>query len=216
MKPEIDYSLYLVTDSELMTTATVEESVELALLGGVTAVQLREKTASSREFYNTALRVREITRKHGVPLIINDRLDIAIAVNADGAHIGQRDLPPDAARSIIGEDKIIGVSVSGLAEAKEAERLGADYLGVGAMYATNTKTDAAVVSFEELTKIRAATNLPLVVIGGINKETIPGFLGTGVGGIAVVSAIIAQTDITAAAREIKELFVKVKARLTNL
>jgi thiamine-phosphate pyrophosphorylase len=188
-----------------MTAQTVEESVELAILGGVTVVQLREKTASSREFYDTAVKVRAITRRYGVPLIINDRLDIAMAVNADGVHIGQSDLPPDVVRSIIGNDKIIGVSVSSLAEAKEAE-LCADYLGVGAMYATNTKTDAAVVSLWELTRIRKATSLPIVVIGGINKTTIPDFAGTGIDGIAVVSAIIAQADITAAAREIKKLF----------
>ncbi|MFP3154107.1 thiamine phosphate synthase [Lachnospiraceae bacterium ZAX-1] len=212
MKPKIDYSVYLVTDRELMTAATVAESVELAMIGGVTVVQLREKTASSREFYNTAAKVREITQKYGVPLIINDRLDIAIATNADGVHIGQSDLPPDVVRSIIGNDKILGVSVSNIAEAKEAERLGADYLGVGAMYATNTKTDAAVVSLDELAQIRKATALPLVVIGGINKTTIPNFIGTGIDGAAVVSAIVAQTDITAAARKIRELFQSVWAQ----
>ena len=206
MKSKIDYSVYLVTDRELMTAQTVEESVELAIIGGATAVQLREKTASSREFYDTAVKVRAITQKYGVPLIINAHLDIAIAVNADGVHIGQSDLPPDVVRSIIGNGKIIGVSVSSLAEAKEAAASGADYLGVGAMYATNTKTNAALVSFDELARIRKATPLPIVVIGGINKTTIPDFVGAGIDGVAVVSAIIAQADITAAAREIKELF----------
>jgi thiamine-phosphate pyrophosphorylase len=212
VKPKIDYSVYLVTDRELMTTETVEKSVELAIIGGATVIQLREKTESSREFYNTAVCVRTITQKYGVPLIINDRLDIAIAVNAEGVHIGQSDLPPDIVRSIIGNDKTIGVSVSNFAQAKEAERLSADYLGVGAMYATNTKTDATVVSLDELAQIRKVTNLPLVVIGGINKTTIPDFIGTGIDGVAVVSAIVAQADITTATREIKQLFTELLAR----
>ena len=115
MKPDIDYTLYLVTDSELMSTATVEESVELAIRGGVTLVQLREKAASSKAFYDTALRVRDICRRQGVPLIINDRVDVALAVDADGVHIGQEDIPANEVRRIIGPDKILGVSASSFA-----------------------------------------------------------------------------------------------------
>ena len=206
MKPRIDYTLYLVTDSELMSTATVEESVELAIQGGVTMVQLREKTASSRFFYETALRVRHITKKYKVPLIINDRVDIALAVDADGVHVGQSDLPADIVRHIIGSDKVLGVSASSLAEAIKARDMGADYLGIGAMYPTETKYDAVIVSIDELQCIRREITLPIVVIGGINEMTIPNFIGTGVDGLAVVSAVLSQTDITAAAGELLHLF----------
>ena len=206
MKPKIDYTLYLVTDRELMAAASIDECVEQAIMGGCTVVQLREKTASSREFYETALRVREVSAHLGVPLFINDRADIALAVGADGVHIGQGDLPYEAARRIVGPNKIVGVSASNLAEALEAIEQGADYLGVGAMFATGTKTDAALTSMDELRKIREKANLPIVAIGGINKETVPLFRGTGIDGIAVVSAIVSQKDATGAARELKSLF----------
>jgi thiamine-phosphate pyrophosphorylase len=206
MKSNIDYSLYLVTDSELMTAKSVEESVTQAVCGGCTVVQLREKTASSREFYETAVKVRKITADYGVSLIINDRADIAMAVDADGVHIGQTDLPFDAVRRIVGKDKMVGVSVSNLTEAQAAANMGADYLGVGALFATGTKTDASLITMEELKRIRAEIKIPLVVIGGINKNTIPVFAGTGIDGIAVVSAIVSQKDPCGAARELKALF----------
>jgi len=206
MKSKVDYSLYLVTDRELMAAAGIEECVEQAVSGGCTVVQLREKTASSREFYETAVRVRKITADLGVPLIINDRADIALAVNADGVHIGQGDLPIDAARRIMGKDAIIGVSVSNVTEALAASDMGADYLGAGAMFATGTKTDADITSMEELRRIRAEIKIPIVVIGGINKDTVPLFAGTGIDGIAVVSAVVAQKDASGAARELKALF----------
>jgi thiamine-phosphate pyrophosphorylase len=206
MKNDIDYSLYLVTDRELMAAADIEECVEQAVSGGCTVVQLREKTASSREFYETAARVRKITMDLGVPLIINDRADIALAVNADGVHIGQKDLPYDAVRRIIGKDAIIGVSVSNVIEALAAAALGADYLGVGAMFATGTKTDADITSMDELRCIRAEIKIPIVVIGGINKNNVPLFAGTGIDGIAVVSAIVAQKNAKSAARELIALF----------
>jgi thiamine-phosphate pyrophosphorylase len=206
MKSNIDYSLYLVTDSELMTAKSVEESVTQAVCGGCTVVQLREKTASSREFYETAVKVRKITADCGVPLIINDRADIAMAVDADGVHIGQTDLPFDAVRRIVGKDKMVGVSVSNLTEALAAANMGADYLGVGALFATGTKTDASLITMEELKRIRVEIKIPLVVIGGINKDTIPVFAGTGIDGIAVVSAIVSQKDPSGAARELKALF----------
>ena len=206
MKPEVDYSLYLVTDRELMIADSIEESTEQAIKGGCTIVQLREKTASSREFYEIAVRLREVTARHGIPLIINDRADIALAVGADGIHIGQEDLPFDAIQRIAGKNMLIGVSASNLAEAAAAAKMGADYLGVGAMFATGTKTDANLTSMEELQRIRAAVNVPIVVIGGINKNTVPLFKGTGINGIAVVSAIVSQKDPAGAARELKVLF----------
>jgi thiamine-phosphate pyrophosphorylase len=206
MKRKIDYSLYLVTDRELMTAASIEECVEQAVSGGCTVVQLREKTASSREFHETAVRVRKITADCGVPLIINDRADIALAVNADGVHIGQDDLTLEAARRVMGKDAIIGVSANNLTEAVAAAALGADYLGVGAMFATDTKKDADSTTMDELRRIRAEIKIPIVAIGGINKNNAPLFAGTGIDGIAVVSAIVSQKDISGAARELKALF----------
>jgi len=208
MKPEIDCMLYLVTDRELMRAAKIEDCVERAILGGCTTVQLREKTASSREFFQIALRVRKITSHYNVPLIINDRVDIALAVDAEGVHIGQDDINYNAVRAIISNNKIIGVSASNLKEAVEAANMGADYLGIGAMYATGTKTDAGITTIDELKRIRKQVKIPIVVIGGINKQTLPDFKDTGIDGIAVVSAIVSQVDETAAAMELKSMFLE--------
>lgn len=208
MKPKIDYSIYLVTDRNLMSTETLEEAVEQAISGGCTLVQLREKDCSSLDFYNTAIKVKEITDKYNVPLLINDRVDIALAVDAAGVHVGQSDLPLTVVRKIIGEEKIIGVSTGNLEQALKAQKDGADYLGVGAMYSTGTKKDAKPTSMEELKKIRENVSIPIVVIGGINKDRVKDFEGTGIDGLAIVSAIISQKDIAGAAREIKNLFLQ--------
>ena len=207
MKNKLDYTLYLCTDRDLMSTDTIEESVEQAVKGGCTVVQLREKNCSSKEFYELAVRVKEITDRYHVPLIINDRVDIALAVDAAGVHIGQSDLPASVVRNIIGKDKILGVSAARREEALKAVEDGADYLGVGAMFATNTKTDARPVTMEELKGIRAAVSIPIVVIGGINMNTLERFKGTGIDGLAVVSAIIAEKDIEAAARNMYQAFL---------
>ena len=206
MKHGIDYSLYLCTDRRLMTSPTIEASAESALRGGTTVIQLREKDCSSREFYELGLRVKKITERYNAPLIINDRVDIALAVGAAGVHVGQGDLPCKVVREIVGPDMIVGVSAATLDEAVRAEEDGADYLGVGAMYATATKTDTRPVSMEELLKIRAAVKIPIVVIGGINQQTLGNFKGTGVDGLAVVSAIVAQPDPEAAARELLRMW----------
>lgn len=206
MKKNMDYTLYLCTDRELMSSETIEESVELAVKGGVTVVQLREKNCSSREFYELALSVKGITDKYHVPLIINDRVDIAMAVDADGVHIGQSDLPADVVRRLIGDDKIIGVSAARLDEAVKAVKDGADYLGIGAMYATDTKTDARPVTMEALKQIRSEVDVPIVVIGGINLNTLQNFKNIGIDGLAVVSAIVAKQDVEGAAREMYEAF----------
>jgi thiamine-phosphate pyrophosphorylase len=206
MKPKIDYSIYLVTDRDLMSTETLEEAVEKAILGGCTLVQLREKDCSSLDFYNTAVRVKEITEKYNVPLIINDRLDIALAVDAAGVHVGQSDMPATIVRKIVGEDKIIGVSTGSLEQALKAQKDGADYLGVGAMYATGTKKDANPTSIEELKRIRENVSIPIVVIGGINKDRVKDFEGIGIDGLAIVSAIISQKDIIQATKELKNTF----------
>lgn len=189
-----------------MVASSIEECVEQAILGGCTVVQLREKNASSNDFFQTALNMRKITATLGVPLIINDRADIALAVDADGLHIGQDDLPYEAARRIFGQDKIIGVSTHNLAEAKDAALRGADYIGVGAMFTTRTKTDANPTNIDELRRICEAVEIPVVAIGGINKKNVPLLKNTGLAGIAVVSAIVAEQDTANAAQELKALF----------
>ncbi len=206
MKNKIDYTLYLCTDRDLMSSATIEENVELAIKGGCTVIQLREKNCSSKEFYDLAVSVKKITDKYNVPLIINDRVDIAMAVDAAGVHIGQSDLSADVVRRIIGDDKIIGVSTAKLEEALKAVKDGADYLGVGAMYSTDTKTDARPVTMEELKEIRKNVDIPIVVIGGINMNTLGNFKNMGIDGLAVVSAIVAQPDVEKAAKDMYEAF----------
>lgn len=201
-KRKIDYTLYLCTDRGLMSSPSLEEAVTEAVLGGAGVVQLREKDIDAREFYELAVRIKKITAAHGVPLIINDRIDIALAVDADGVHIGQRDIPAKQVRKMIGADKILGVSAATLEEALKAVEDGADYLGIGAMYATGTKEDARLVTMEELKRIRAAVPVPIVVIGGINLQTLEHFKGTGIDGLAVVSAVMAAPDVQAAAQEL--------------
>ena len=203
-----DYTLYLVTDRSLMSTATLIEAVEQAILGGCTMIQLREKNISSLDFYRQSVEVKKVTEQYHVPFIINDRIDIAMAVNADGVHIGQSDIPAAIARDLIGTDMLLGVSAASVKEAVQAANDGADYLGAGAMFPTGTKTDANYVSIEELKKIRHAVNLPIIAIGGINKGNIKQFHDTGINGLAVVSAIIAQPDIQKAAAEMKCMFCK--------
>ena len=205
MKP--DYSLYLVTDRMLMRTKTLGEAVEQAVIGGCTMVQLREKEILSLDFYVLASEMKKITDRYGIPLIINDRIDIAMAVGAAGVHIGQKDIPADIARKVIGKDMLLGVSAVSAAEAVNAAKAGADYLGVGAMFPTGTKPDAGFVSMEELERIRKAVDIPIVVIGGISKENAMLFQPMGIDGLAVVSAVIAQPDIRKSAADLKSLFL---------
>ncbi len=205
MKTDIDYSLYLCTDRALMSCASIEECVERAIAGGVSVVQLREKNCSSRDFYEEALHLREMTRKHGVTFIVNDRVDIALAAGADGIHVGQSDLPCAVVRKMVGPDMIIGVSAKTVAMAREAEQAGANYLGVGAIYPTATKKDTSVITLETLEAIRAAVSIPIVAIGGIKRDNLAPLKGKA-DGIVVVSAIVAQPDIEAAARELRTLW----------
>ena len=205
MKP--DYSLYLVTDRMRMSTRTLGEAVELAVIGGCTLVQLREKEIPASDFYMLALEIKKITDRYGIPLIINDRIDIAMAAGAGGVHIGQRDIPADIARKVIGKDMLLGVSVGSAVEAIDAVKAGADYLGVGAMFPTGTKPDAGFVSMEELGRIRKAVDIPIVVIGGISRENAMLFRPMGVDGLAVVSAVIAKPDIKKSAADLKSLFL---------
>lgn len=202
MKENIDYTLYLVTDREIMSTKKLENAVEQAILGGCTVIQLREKKCSSLEFFEIAIKIKNITDRYKIPLIINDRLDIALAVDAAGVHIGQDDIPARSVRQLIGENKILGVSASNFEEAMRAYKDGADYLGVGAMFSTDTKTDARLTSIAELKQIRKNIPLPIVVIGGINKTTVANFDDINVNGFAVVSAIISQPDVKAATQDL--------------
>jgi thiamine-phosphate pyrophosphorylase len=199
MKRNVNYSLYLVTDREVLKERNLCLSVEQAIQGGVTLVQLREKDVSSLEFYRIALEVKNITDKYNVPLIINDRLDIAMAVDAAGVHVGQSDLTCEVARKILGDKKIIGVSTATVDEAIAAEKDGADYIGVGAMYSTQTKTDARPVTIETLAKIKQSINIPVVAIGGINENNFIPLKNTGIDGLAIVSAILGKENIKEAA-----------------
>lgn len=211
MHNRADYRLYLVTDRNCLQQQTLEQAVEQAILGGVTLVQLREKAIASKAFYERALRIKAICHHYNVPLLINDRVDIALAVEADGVHIGQSDLPCGVVRQILGKDKIIGVSARTAQQAIQAQANGADYLGVGAMFATSTKADAQTVTIASLTQIRQAVTLPIVAIGGINHTTLPALqqalqaADTSIDGVAVVSAILGQKDVKLASEQLKEM-----------
>ncbi len=202
----IDYSLYLVTDRGLARGRTNLEIVTAAVYGGATVVQLREKDCATREFIEQALNIQAFLKARCVPLIINDRLDVAQAVKADGVHLGQTDMPLEMAKDILGDSMIIGISAESLQDAINAEKGGADYLGVSPIYATPTKTDTAPpLGLEGLRKIRKAVRLPLVGIGGLNKDNSADVIRNGADGAAVVSAIVAADDPETAARELKHL-----------
>ena len=205
-KEDIDYSVYLVTDRRNKTDEEFLNIIEEAIKGGTTIVQLREKTASTKEFYDLALRVKEITSRYDVPLLINDRIDIALAVDSEGVHIGQDDMPADIAREIIGDDKILGVSASTVEEAKKAEIDSADYIGSGAVFPTATKDDADSVSKEELKEIVDSIDIPVVAIGGITVENAHTLKGSGIAGFSVVSAIMSAEDPKEASGKLKEIY----------
>lgn len=202
---ELNFQLYVVTDRAWLNGKRLEDQVEAAILGGATIIQLREKSLSGRDFYQTALNIKGITDRYRIPLIINDRLDIALAVEAAGLHVGQGDLPPVIARRLLGPEKILGVSVANLEEAIQAEENGADYLGVGAVFPTGTKQDAATVDFSELKKITGAVQIPVVAIGGINENNALQLKGGGIKGIAVVSAVFGKEDPGKAAAKMRQI-----------
>jgi thiamine-phosphate pyrophosphorylase len=191
----MNLELYLVTDSEILKGKDFYKAIEDAIKGGVSVVQLREKNLSGREFLQKAMKLRELTKKYNVDFIINDRIDIALICGADGVHIGQSDIDAKYARQLIGKDKIVGVSVSNLEEAKKAFEDGADYIGVGAMYSTNTKSDAKEVSFDTLKEIKENIDIPVVLIGGINLDNLNELKKFNCDGYAVVSAILKSDDI---------------------
>jgi thiamine-phosphate pyrophosphorylase len=202
-KRRIDYSLYMVTDRGLARGRSTLEIVRAAVRGGVSCVQLREKTCSTREFIEEALKLKAFLDSSGVALIINDRVDVALAVAADGVHLGQSDMPLAAARSIVGDSMVIGISAESMRDAVEAESGGADYLGVSPIFATPTKTDtAAPLGLAGLQAIRRAVKIPLVGIGGLNRGNAAEVVRSGADGVAVVSAIVAAEDPEQAARDL--------------
>lgn len=207
MKPRnIDYSLYLVTDRGLAHGRSTLEIVTAAVAGGVTCVQLREKDCTTREFIEQALAIKHFLAARQVPLIINDRLDVALAVAADGLHLGQNDMPLETARTIAGPSMLIGISAESVRDAVEAESGGADYLGVSPIYATPTKIDTAPpLGLEGLQEIRKRVKIPLVAIGGLNISNAAEAIRNGADGIAVVSAIVSADDPGTAAMELKQL-----------
>ena len=202
MKAQPDYSIYLVTDDGCLQGRELLDCVREALEGGVTLVQYRAKTASSAEMYAEALQLKALCDSFKVPLIINDRLDIAMAVGAAGVHLGQDDLPCAAARKILGEDYIIGVSAHNPAEAKAALQSGADYLGCGAVFGTATKADVQKLGTDGLAAICKAKGLPVVGIGGVTADNYREVRAAGADGAAIVSGILAQPDIRATVRSI--------------
>ncbi|MBQ3437025.1 MAG: thiamine phosphate synthase [Fusobacterium sp.] len=187
--------LYAVTDRAWEVKGNFLEQIEEALKGGITCLQLREKEMKENEFLEEALKVKKICEKYNTPLIINDNVNVAIKCRADGIHVGQNDMSVSEIKKIIPNSMIVGVSVQTLEQALEAEKSGANYLGVGAVFSTNTKLDATVLQREELRKICENTTIPTVAIGGIKKDNMKNLIGTGIDGVALVSAIFSVDDI---------------------
>lgn len=194
--------LYAVTDQTWTETQSIYEQVKCALKGGVTCIQLREKELCYDDFLKEAFEVKELCKKYNVPFFVNDNVEVAIACKANGIHVGQHDMHAQNVRDLIGDNMVLGVSVQTVEQALLAEKQGADYLGVGAVFSTSTKLDADYVPYDELKRICHAVNIPVVAIGGIYKHNIMELSGSGIDGVALVSAIFAQKDIE---KECKEL-----------
>lgn len=203
-----DLLLYAVTDRSWLGSENLYTQVKKTLKGGATFVQLREKGLEYEKFLNEAKNIKELCKKYHVPFVINDNVDIAIAVEADGVHVGQSDMEAGNVRDLIGKDKTLGVSVQTVEQAILAEKRGADYLGVGAVFHTGSKADVDYVSYGTLKEICKAVNIPVVAIGGINKDNVMELSGSGICGIAIISAIFAQPDIVKVTVELKKLTEK--------
>lgn len=197
--------LYVVTDRTWLGQNSLSSQVEETLKVGATFIQLREKSMPLDEFISEGKKIKEIAKGYNVPFVINDNIDVAIACDADGVHIGQSDMSARDVRKLIGKDKILGVSAQTVEQAIKAERDGADYIGVGAVFNTSTKKDANTVSMDTLKEICRSVKIPVVAIGGINKDNILELTGSGVHGVAVISAIFAEEDISKATSELLEL-----------
>ena len=204
--------LYAVTDRAWTGRQSLMEQVECALKGGVTCVQLREKELDEAAFLEEAIQMKQLCARYGVPFIVNDNVEIAVKCGADGVHVGQSDMEAGHVRQMVGEKMMIGVSARTVEEALAAQAAGADYLGVGAMFSTSTKLDAHVLSHQTLRDICAAVDIPVTAIGGINEENMMLLSGSGVDGVALVSAIFAAEDIEAACRRLKTLSEEMVSR----
>ena len=203
-----DLLLYAVTDRSWLGEDTLYHQVEEAILGGATFIQLREKELSQEAFLEEAKEIKELCRKYQIPFVINDNVEIAREMDADGVHVGQSDMEAGNVREVLGPDKIIGVSAQTVKQAVQAEQSGADYLGVGAVFPTGSKADAEDVPMETLKAICQAVSIPVIAIGGISAGNISKLAGSGICGIAVISAIFAKPDIRAAAAELRSLAEK--------
>ena len=201
---KFDPTLYFITDSTNYTEEEFLFRVEQALKGGATLLQLREKEKSTREYIELAEKVHEITKRYNVPLIIDDRVDVALAIDAEGVHVGASDMPVATARKLMGEDKIVGATAKTVPWAKEAYEQGADYLGVGAIYPTTTKVVTVLTSTETLDAITKAVPIPVNAIGGLNEDNIDILKGIGISGVCAVSAIMKADDPKSAAEKLKE------------
>lgn len=196
--------LYGVTDRRWLNGSSLASQVEKAIKGGVTCLQLREKDLSLPEFIQSALAIKKITDHYRIPLIINDNIEVMLAVNADGVHVGQKDLNAETTRKRIGPDKILGVSARTPKQAVDAQSAGADYLGCGAVFGTGTKEDASAISPAILAEVCSSVTIPVVAIGGVTAENAVALKGTGLAGAAIVSGIFAQTDVYRAAQRLRE------------
>lgn len=198
-----DLRLYAVTDRAWHKEQTLYQQVEQAILGGATFVQLREKQLDDDTFLKEAVEIQKLCRSYHIPFVVNDNVEVAKRMNADGVHVGQSDMEAGDVRAILGPDKILGVSVKTVEQANLAQRRGADYLGVGAMFPTDSKSDASVITLDALRDICRAVDIPVVAIGGIGMHNIATLSGSGIAGIAVISAIFAADDIQTAARGLR-------------
>lgn len=213
-KKKVDYSLYLVTDRDLSLGRSNLEVIQAAVRGGVTLVQLREKEATTKEFYQEGLKIRAYLKARDIPLIINDRIDMALALDAEGVHLGQEDMPIDAARKILGPQKIIGASVFTPEEAKIAEALGADYLGLSPIFVTETKPELTQhLGIKGIPLLKEAVKIPVVGIGSMSESNAYEAVKAGLDGVAVVSAICSREDPRAAAEAIKKEVLRAKKDL---
>jgi thiamine-phosphate pyrophosphorylase len=212
MPRPFDLTLYIVTDTKIARGRDQVEVIAQAIAGGATVVQLRDKDLPARDQYALGLRLRELTRQHGVALIVNDRADLALALDADGVHLGQDDLPPTVARQLLGPDRIIGVSAGNPAELELVRREGADYLGVGPFNVTGSKSDAGgAIGAAGIVAVRALTRLPIVAIGGIGAGDVPAAIAAGADGVAVISAVVGADDPAAAARRLRDAVISARA-----
>lgn len=208
---KVDLTLYLVTDSSYHSEEEFLHRVEEGLKGGVTLLQLREKNCGGKEYLERAIKVKKIADKYNVPLIIDDRVDVAIACDAAGVHVGQSDLPVAAVRKLLGPDKIVGATAKTVEQAKVAFEQGADYLGVGAIYPTATKVKTVITKVETITEIKNAVPLPIVAIGGLEADNLDILIGAPIDGVAVVRAIIKSDNPKTAAENIKNKVAEIKS-----